>query len=134
MRRYRHAKMTGEGQSLATVVPLAPSKPGRKSSRSEQAKPAGPVAGANEIAVMAQCEAASKATEKPATVEQARTLAKILDDDDCKAMWPTTSRQLHVLLSSLTPPPGKSKGKLLQIQKMVNRRPHGADGGAVHRG
>jgi hypothetical protein len=128
VRRYRHAKMTGgssavvqdtqnsENQSLAAVVPLAPAKTSRKS----RAKPA--VVGANEAAVMAQCEAALKAADLPGTVEQARTLAKILDDDDCKAMWPTTSRQLHALLLSLAGSKAKSQGRLYAIRKMTNRR------------
>jgi hypothetical protein len=125
VRRWRHARSTGEDRSLAAVVvPLAPAK-----SKSKRAAPA--VIGANEAAVLAQCAAAPKAEAAAATVAQAVTLAKILDDESCKAMWPTTSRQLHVLLSSLSPPPAKSKGKLYAIRKMSNRRPVGADGGAV---
>jgi hypothetical protein len=121
------AKMTGEDQSLAAVVELAPAKTARKSPKTQRAEP--PVAGPNEIAVIEQCAAAPKAVDRPATVEQARTLARILDDDDCKAMWPTTSRQLHTLLSSLTAPKVKSGGRLYAIRAMTNRR--GADSGAV---
>jgi hypothetical protein len=126
VRRWRHTKMTGEDRSLAAVVPLA-AKTSRKSKR------AGPaVVGANEAAVLAQCEAAPKAADAPGTVQQAITLARILDDEDCKAMWPTTSRQLHALLLSLAAPRGKSGGrKLAVIRAMSNRRPAGADSGAV---
>jgi hypothetical protein len=45
VRRYRHKKMTGEDQSLAAVVPLAPAKTGRKSPRSEPAWPGPTVSG-----------------------------------------------------------------------------------------
>ena len=79
--------------------------------------------GANEQAVMAQIQAAPKADAAPGTVQQAVTLAKILDDENCKALWPTTSRQLHVLLSSLAPTKTKSKGRLAKVATMTNRSP-----------
>jgi hypothetical protein len=129
VRRWRHKQMTGEDQPhAAAVVQLVPAKTtGRKSKRAAPA-----VVGPNEQAVMSQCAAAPKAADLPATVMQAVTLARILDDENCRAMWPTTSRQLHTLLLSLAAPRAKTAGKLYAIKKMTNRRPLGPETGAVH--
>ncbi len=117
--------MTGSDQSPANVVPLV-APVGRK-----PAKPKPQAIGTNEQAVLDQAAQLPKADQQPATVQQALTLARLLDDDACKAMWPTTSRQLHVLLLSLAGPKAKSKSRILAIQKMTNRRPRGAESSAA---
>jgi hypothetical protein len=129
VRKYRHKKMTGEDQSFAAVVPLTPAKTGRKPPKSERAKPA--VIGAAEQAILDQAASAPKSQDLVGTVMQARILARILDDEDCKAMWPTTSRQIHTLMLSLAPPKSKSQGRLYAIRKMSNRRPRGANDAAA---
>jgi hypothetical protein len=65
------------------------------------------VLGENEAAVIAQCEHLPKAEDSPSTVQQCRTLAKILDNDEMSALWPQTSRQMHALLSSMAGAPKK---------------------------
>jgi hypothetical protein len=139
--RKRNFRATGTGAKQATtanVTPLRSNVKGRArtSARATTRAPQPPsqrppVIGDNEAAVRAQCEGATRAADQPGTVAQAITLAKILDREDLIAMHANTSRQLHVLLQSLAGPKLKSKGKLVAIQKMTNRRPAGADSGAV---
>ena len=84
-----------------------------------------PVAGENEQAVREQCAKSSKAGDRPGTVAQAVTLARILDNPSMSALWPQTSRQLHVLLTSLDAPRPRSKGRLASVISMTeqNRKP-----------
>jgi hypothetical protein len=121
--RKRNLRALGSG-AKANVTPIR--------SHANRGAKTSPVIGDNEQSVRQQCEAAPKAADAPGTVQQAITLAKILDRPELVAMHPTTSRQLHILLLSLTPPPGKSKGKLLAIKKLQNRIPRGANDEAAH--
>jgi hypothetical protein len=68
--------------------------------------------GPNEQAVLAQTQDSALADARPATVQQALTLARLLDNQEFSAMHPTASRQLHLLLTSLE----------LAKRKMANRR------------
>jgi hypothetical protein len=79
-----------------------------------------PTMGDNEIAVRAQCESSPKAADNPGTVSQAVTLARILDRPEFAAMHPTTSRQLHALLTSLAAPKRKSRARLTRIRSMTS--------------
>jgi len=91
--------------ALPTTLPTtdAPSEPGQ-----------------NEIAVRAQCLASPKCDEKPGTISQAISLSRILDDQSAMPLWPTTSRQLHALLTSLDGPKKKlNRGRLFAVQQMT---------------
>jgi hypothetical protein len=80
-------------------------------------------AGAVEAAVAAECAKLSTAVERPADVQQALVLARILDDAEVTALHPVTSRQLHALMESLrTGRKLKSKGRLAAIQAITTRR------------
>jgi hypothetical protein len=76
--------------------------------------------GAMEQSVIDECKTLSAATERVSAVSLARKMARILDDDESIAMWPTASRQLSHTMDSLR---GNSKkavrGRLAQVQKMV---------------
>jgi hypothetical protein len=69
----------------------------------------------NETATREQCARSSKAADQPGTVQQAITLAKILDNPSLASIHPTTSRQLHILLTSLSGGKKKSRGGLAAI-------------------
>jgi hypothetical protein len=87
-----------------------------------QAAPVEATVGRNEAGVIAQC-ANSKLTEThPTTVEQCRTLARILDNQDLQNMHPATSRQLDCLLKSLDSPKRKMKSHLATVSAMAGRR------------
>lgn len=73
-------------------------------------------------AVTEQVQNSPLADERPSTVQQALTLARLLDNNEFGAMHPTASRQLHTLLESLNAPKKKSRGKLYAIQQMTARR------------
>jgi hypothetical protein len=77
--------------------------------------------GENEQALIDQCALLSKAQENPATVAQARSLARIMDCQELSSMWPATSRQLHTLLLSLIGGKKKSKGRLNAVIAMTER-------------
>jgi hypothetical protein len=77
----------------------------------------------NESAVRAQCANSKLAEDKPGTVSQAVTLAKILDDPDLQPIHAQTSRQLHALLTSLDAPKRKMKGShLAMVSAMAGRQ------------
>lgn len=80
------------------------------------------VVGPNEAAVREQCEASPKAADMRGTVQQACTLAKILDTPDYAPMHAQVSRQIQALLTSLEGPKRKSKGRLAVVQAMTARR------------
>jgi hypothetical protein len=80
------------------------------------------VVGDNERAVLAQTEASVHAAAQPAAVQQALSMARILDNPDCLAMHPTASRQLQLLLTSLDPPkPQRRKGRLAVVVAMTTQ-------------
>jgi hypothetical protein len=85
-----------------------------------EAAPAQP--GPNELAVRQQCEQSPKAKDKPASVEQAVTMARILDNPEFAPMHPQASRQLQALLTDLGQPKTKSGGRLYAVQQMTRRR------------
>jgi len=89
----------------------------------ERAKPIEPQVnppGLVELAVIEECSGLSIAAERPALVETARTMARILDNPNQLALHPTTSRQLTSILNDLR---GQSKkrtrSRLASVQRMV---------------
>jgi hypothetical protein len=125
-RRQRASALTGGATDGAVVrLVLSTGQPARKTKA--VSKPKAKVVGPNEQAVLDQCAASPLAADQPATVAQAVSLAKILDDEACKAMWPTTSRQLHALMLALRAPQKKSRGRLARVQAMT-RGKAAADG------
>jgi hypothetical protein len=78
--------------------------------------------GENEAGVREQVRYSRLAEQRPGTVAQAITLAKILDDPQMKPMHPQTSRQLHTLLTSLDGPKKKSGGRLAMVSAMSGRK------------
>lgn len=80
----------------------------------------GKAMGATEEAVVEECGALSIAVERPAMVMQARSLARILDDEKQIGLWPTTSRMLTQILNDLRGnSKKKSKGRLARVQGMT---------------
>lgn len=78
------------------------------------------VAGAVEKATAEECEALSIAQERPGMVEQAKQLARIMDNPKQIGLWPTTSRQLTSILNDLRGNSRKkSKGRLAKVQAMT---------------
>jgi hypothetical protein len=77
--------------------------------------------GFNEAAVREQCEQSPKGSERPGTVAQAITLAKVLDTPELQTIHAQTSRQLHALLLSLDGLKKKSGGRLAAVQAMAGR-------------
>jgi hypothetical protein len=75
-----------------------------------------------EQSVIDQCQDSALAEARPATVQQALALARVIDNKEFAAMHPTASRQLHTLLTSLEPAKKKARGKLYAIQNMQARR------------
>jgi hypothetical protein len=77
-----------------------------------------------EQSVIDQCQDSSLAETRPATVQQALALARVIDNKEFSAMHPTASRQLHTLLTSLEPAKKKSRrgGRLAVVQQMTARR------------
>jgi hypothetical protein len=77
--------------------------------------------GPTELAVIAQCEDNPRAAERPATVAQARTLARILDTPEMFPTHATASNSLQKLLASLDAPNRgrKSKGRLHSVIRMT---------------
>lgn len=77
------------------------------------------VIGANERAVIDQCALSGMTERRPATVMQARAMARILDDPDRKHDHPKASAEQHKLLESLDPPKKrKSGGRLASVKAM----------------
>jgi hypothetical protein len=79
--------------------------------------------GENEAAIREQCENSPKGSEKPGTVSQATTLARILDNPDYAPMHAQVSRQIHALLLSLDGPRTKARNnsRLAVVQAMTQR-------------
>lgn len=78
-----------------------------------------PVVGPNEQAVIEQCAQSGMTEQRPATVMQARTMARILDDAARMHDHPKASDQLHKLLTSLDPPrKRKTSGRLSSVKAM----------------
>ncbi len=75
--------------------------------------------GDNEIAWIRQCELSVAAERNPSIVAQGRSLATLLDDPGCRAIWPATSRQLDKLRLALAGPRRKSKGRLALVESMT---------------
>lgn len=108
-RRYRAEQRRAQRAKQYNVVAL--------SSVSTSGSTTGTVEiGPNEQAVIAQCERLPKSDESPSTVMQARTLARILDCPEMSHDWPTTSRQLHALLMSMSGPRKKLNRRLAAVQ------------------
>jgi hypothetical protein len=102
-------------------VPTQPVTVSQKTQADQPAtRPAEPNSmGDNELAVIAQCKGSRLAEERPATVSQCISLARILDNPEMSPMWPTTSRQLHSMLTSLQGPTRKkSRNRLQQVISM----------------
>jgi hypothetical protein len=77
--------------------------------------------GAVEQGVIDECAHFAQAVARPAMVEQARSLARILDDPRRVPLWATTSRQLTAILNDLrTSAKRKTRGRLAQVQRMTN--------------
>lgn len=78
--------------------------------------PVGPV----ERSIIEECSGLSIAVERPGVVEMARCLARILDDKKSIGLWPTTSRQLQVMLNDLRGnSKRKTRGRIAKVQNMT---------------
>jgi hypothetical protein len=65
------------------------------------------------------CETTPYVEARPAMVEQAKALGRIIDNESLVSMWPATSRQLQSVLSSLhSAKRKKAKGRLASVQQM----------------
>jgi hypothetical protein len=107
-------KVTRPKQPVAKVIPLKPvveSEP--------EPKPRGPKPmGENELAVMQQLS--DYAASHPSTVTQAKTIARILDNDEMIPLHPTASRQLDKLIAGLTAKrKPKARGRLSTVIAMT---------------
>jgi hypothetical protein len=115
-RRYRSTGSTAQPVP-ANVVSITgkTEKPKHTSGQPNTESPMGPC----ERAVVEQCEMSEMTTRRPATVEQARAMARILDDWTRKGDWSKASAELHRLLVSLDPPKKlKSGGRLAVVRAM----------------
>jgi hypothetical protein len=79
-----------------------------------------PKVGINEEAVRDQCAASARAADQPATVAQAITLSRILDNDRFAAIHANVGRQLNALMMQLDGPKTKRKGRLAVVTTMVS--------------
>jgi hypothetical protein len=75
--------------------------------------------GRNESAFTEQYSAV--ADKKPALFEAGRTVAQDLDNPDLIGARPQLMRQYQSVCASLDATPKRSRGRLLQIQNMVNQ-------------
>lgn len=121
--RKRVGKSTNSRKTVgrAGVIKLAPAVGAVAPEPTPKPSPASP--GPVETAVRVECDAMPIAKERPATVQQALAMARILDDIDQQGMWNQASRQLHTLLESLrVNTKRKSKGRLAAIQAITTNR------------
>lgn len=82
-----------------------------------------------EMGVIEECRNFPQAQARPAMVEQARALARLLDDERRVALWPTTSRQLTTILNDLRDSAKrKARGRLASVQKMTRQDQQSATG------
>lgn len=82
--------------------------------------------GVVEKSVIDVCVANSVADDRPDLVMQARTLARLMDNPEREKEWTPASKQLSNLMAQLCPvTKTKSRGRLVAIKKMTNRRPPG---------
>lgn len=73
-----------------------------------------------EASIIEECAGLSIAVERPGVVEMARCLARILDDKKSIGLWPTTSRQLQVMLNDLRGnSKRKTRGRIAKVQNMT---------------
>lgn len=79
-----------------------------------------PRIGPVERSIIDECAGLSIAVERPGVVEMARCLAKIMDDKKSIGLWPTTSRQLQVMLNDLRGnSKRKTRGRIAKVQNMT---------------
>jgi len=116
----RRARIKAEQAAPDNVRPLRRGKP--MSTVDVLSAPEQP--GFVEQGVIDVCVNSSVAAERPDVVAQARVLARLMDTQKMEKDYTSASRQLSNLMGILCPVgKSKTKGRLVQIQKMTNRRP-----------
>jgi hypothetical protein len=75
-----------------------------------------------ERGVIEQIELSPLASKQPGTCQQARVLAKLLDDATKSTHWSRASKELHNLLMALGTPKKKSAGRLHSVSSMSASR------------
>jgi hypothetical protein len=113
--QYQRARRAAKASNVRPLLQLRQAKPVVESEDE--------VMGINEQGVITVCGNNPIAAQRPDLVAQARTLAQFMDNPKLQKDYPTCSRQLSNLMDKLCPvSKTKSKGRLVAIQKMTNRR------------
>lgn len=139
-REYKHRQLAGETGSAAKGSRKAEGERGMaRTGKSDGnvtpifggAQPNSPTAeddtddyqmGPVEFGVIEECKNFPQAQVRPAMVEQARALARLMDDERRVALWPTTSRQLTSIMNDLRDSAKrKARGRLATVQKMTRQ-------------
>lgn len=104
----------------ATVTALHVVQGNSESTPTPPAATPTPRIGPVERSIIEECSGLSIAVERPGVVEMARCLARILDDKKSIGLWPTTSRQLQVMLNDLRGnSKRKTRGRIAKVQNMT---------------